>query len=249
MTRDNHRCTCGSGKKYKKCCKDKRNTNKITTITFDMGEKIALDGYVIDANGTIRLKQGEKIIVPQKTDFTQSNKREDKKDKVTLHAQVIDQENLSMELTGIVNPFDYLFIIDTNTLTNSYESNVTSASVMTYYKKTDSSFIFTDSLAKVFKHDSNIHGEKRGLVDLISYIINNLKISPMKYIGIVTDHDLGNHNKYNEGEIPLIVGTDLYLPPNIKLIYASSDKKNENFFTQLINQCDKEASRLLKLTR
>jgi hypothetical protein len=245
MTENNHRCPCGSGKKYKKCCKNKKDTNKVTTITFDMGEEIAIDGYEIGANGTIRLKKEGKTIIPRQTNFSQFNKRENKKDKVTLNTLVIDQKNLSMDLVGIIDQFDYLFVIDTNTLTNSEEKSMTSASIMMYYQKNDFDFILKDIRSNTFNHNSNTHGEKIGLVELIKYIINILKISPEETIGIVTDHDLGNHEKYNAGEIPLIFGTNLYLPPNIKLIYSSADKKNENFLSQLINQCDKEASRLL----
>ncbi len=247
MTGNNHRCPCGSGKKYKKCCKEKKDINKVTTVTFDMGERIALDGFEIGANGTIRLKKEGKTIIPRKTNFSQFNKRENKKDKVTLNALLIDQENLSMDLAGIINPFDYLFIIDTNTVASTDEKSMTSASIMMYYQKNDSDFILKDTMSNTFNHNSNIHGEKIGLVELIKYIINTLELGPEKSIAIVTDHDLGNHEKYNTGEIPLIFGTIFYIPPNIKLIYSSADKKNENFLSQLINQCDKEASRLLKL--
>lgn len=246
MTGNNHRCPCGSGKKYKKCCKDKKNTNKVTTITFDMNEEIAIDGYEIGANGTICLKKEGKTIIPMQTNFSQFNKRENKKDKVTLKAPVIDQENLSMNIAGIIDRFDYVFIIDTNTLTNPDEKSMISASIMMHYQKNDSGFILKDTRSNTFKHNNNIHGEKIGLVELIKYIINILEISAEEAIGIVTDHDLGDHEKYNSGEIPLIFGTNLYLPPNIKLIYSSADKKNENFLNQLINKCDKEASRLLK---
>ena len=246
MTGNNHRCPCGSGKKYKKCCKDKKDINKVTTITFDMGEGVSINGYEVGANGSVRLKTEGKTIIPMQTNFSQFNKRENAKDKVTLSAPLIDQENLSMVLVGIIDPFDYLFIIDTNSIPNSDGKSMSSASIMMYYQKIDSDFILKDTRSNTFNHNSNIHGEKIGLVELINYIINNLEISPEEAVGIVTDHDLGNHKKYNEGEIPLIFGTNYYLPPNLKLIYSSADKKNANFLSQLINQCDKEASRLLK---
>lgn len=249
MTKDNHRCPCGSGRKYKKCCKDKQRTNKVTTLTFDMGEKITLDGYSINNDGTINLKQGLNTISPKKAVLSQFNEREDKKDKVTLNTPIIDQNNLSIYLNGVIDQFDYLFIIDTNSVATSQENIMFSASVMMYFRKLEASFELVNSFMNTFEHEKKIHGEKYGLVELIRFIINDLKLSEAEYIGIVTDHDLGKHENYNSGEIPVLENTDLYLPRNIKLIYASADKKNESFLSQLINQCDKEASRLLQICK
>ena len=245
MIGNNHRCPCGSGKKYKKCCKDKIDMNKVTTIRFDMGEEIAINGYEMGANGAIHLKKDGKTIIPRQTNFSQFNERENKKDKVTVNAPLIDQENLSIVLGGIIDKFNHLFIIDTNSLSNPDEKSMSSASVMMYYQKIGSDFILKDTKSYTFNHTSDIHGEKIGLVELINLIINVLQIRTEEAIGIVTDHDLGNHEKYNNGEIPLIFATEYYLPSNIKLIYASADKKNESFLNQLINHCDKGASQIL----
>lgn len=246
MTGNNHRCPCGSGKKYKKCCKEQKYSNKETSITFNMGKETVLDGLTINANGTIYLKQGNLNIVPQKTAYSQINKREGKRDKVTLSAPILDQSNINMHMNGNFMFFDYLFVIDTNSLASTQQNIMSSASVMMFYKKIGSEFVLINSFMKKFEHDSNIHGEKCGLIDLIKYIINELKISEMESIAIVTDHDLGSHEKYNSQEIPILAGTELYLPKNIKLIYASADKKNASFLSQLINICDKEASLLLR---
>lgn len=44
----------------------------------------------------------------------------------------------------------------------------------------------------------------------------------------------------------MIEDTDLYLPKNFTLVYASADKKNDSILNSMISQCDQEASRILK---
>ncbi len=60
---------------------------------------------------------------------------------------------------------------------------------------------------------------------------------------LVTDHDLDKHALYNSRELPIF--RDIYLPPNIVLMYGKGDSSKENILNDLIMRCDKEASRVL----
>lgn len=222
--------------------------NSVTSVTVDMGEPVTINGLQINSNGTISFEKDGQTIVPQSAYLTQSKPRENNNDKITLNAPIKEVSNLTINLLDLIGKLDHLFIIDTNTPEQivKEDGKKTSACAIQHYQVIEDELLFINQFGQIFDHDSNIHGEKIAIAKLISYILFDLKIEPNKLIGIVTDHDLGNHEKYNAREIPLINGMDLYLPEHISFIYASADKKNENFLTQLINECDKRATELLK---
>lgn len=67
--------------------------------------------------------------------------------------------------------------------------------------------------------------------------------SPDHYFGIIVDSDFGSLSAINNRTIPIL--DDFYLPENIQLIYASSDKKNDTFLNEAISFCDKIAKQVL----
>lgn len=70
--------------------------------------------------------------------------------------------------------------------------------------------------------------------------------STAKRILIIIDHNLDRIDEYNERKIPLIPGIEeSYLPPKIYLMYASSDKKNDSLFNQIIENCDQIATKTI----
>ncbi|MFZ4201024.1 YecA family protein [Lysinibacillus sp. NPDC056220] len=245
MIGKNHLCYCGSGKKHKKCCMGKEKNDRVSTVTVDMGEPTVINALQIDSNGNICFQKDGQTIIPQSALLTHliSNN----KDKVTSNIPLKEVDKLTSDTFKALAPLDFLFIIDTNTpLENNNGEKVKSACAVIYYQKVATNLDYVNGMGKVFYHQNNIPGEKHALVELIQYILFELKIGADKIVGIVTDHDLGNHDKYNSRELPLIEGTELFLPENFTLIYASADKKNENILTKLISECDKKATELLK---
>lgn len=64
-------------------------------------------------------------------------------------------------------------------------------------------------------------------------------------IALVVDSDLGNIPKYNARELPIY--HEFYLPDNIELIYASSERDLASPLNKAINICDEDAKRILTL--
>src|SRR5205814_229614 len=70
-------------------------------------------------------------------------------------------------------------------------------------------------------------------------------------IAIITDHDMMNHARYNNRELPVYEG--IFLPPNVTLIYASADNAErpgqEDIASSLIRACDSAARSALRQLR
>jgi hypothetical protein len=63
----NKLCPCGSGKKYKKCCMDKKK--RITSVTMDMGEPVIINGYKVGADGSLQLLRNGVTVPPVKANI------------------------------------------------------------------------------------------------------------------------------------------------------------------------------------
>ena len=85
--------------------------------------------------------------------------------------------------------------------------------------------------------------EKFSLWKVVSMLSKSPNFGKHRY-GVVTDHDLSKHGKWNAGEIPLFgVFT---LPSNVTLLYATTDAGSNTFLAALLSVSDKEATRMLK---
>lgn len=76
---------------------------------------------------------------------------------------------------------------------------------------------------------------------------NNIHVRANDKILIVIDHHLGEIEHYNNRSIPLISEDKTsFVPDNVKLMYASADKKNDSIFNEMIAECDKYATKIFR---
>lgn len=160
----------------------------------------------------------------------------------TLNRIESNSNIMSINLIEQICQFDMIFAVDTNTKNiNGVNISVPSTQCCEINKdENETSFKFCCFGLLCLKDIEENHPEKIGIKLLIQAIMSNQKYSKNLKIGVVTDHDLGNINKYNKKEIPLC--EDFYLPENFTLIYAT-DKPKENILNILISKCDKEANK------
>lgn len=160
----------------------------------------------------------------------------------TLNRIESNSNIMSMNLIELICQFDVIFAVDTNTKNiNGVNISVPSMQCCEINKnKNETSFTFCCFGLVCLKNIEENHPEKIGIKLLIQAIMSNQNYSKNLKIGIVTDHDLGNIDKYNKKEIPLC--EDFYLPENFTLLYAT-DKPKENILNILISECDKEANK------
>lgn len=241
----NDPCPCGSEKKYKKCCLDKKpraqsvivgSPEPLGGFQYDKGKMevkgITLDGRVIDT-----------AITFSQTQYTGASGKE----KVISRVQdkVIPNE---IDLLRHLSSFGLIVGVDTNTKVIGEKRISVAGVVHCVMEKATESDIYSVNFpwhgAILFKNcPSEMHPEKFSWLSVIK-ALHQSAINRSKQIALVTDHDLDNHISYN-GKKVHVFGTS-YLPDNITLIYGRGDGPTENILNHLIKQCDTKSSNILK---
>ncbi len=234
----NNKCSCGSGLKEKNCCKGRKPRNK--ALTFEMHELTAINGYQINANGEVKLLKNNVEIRPRNITLSKSYKKKNGKDKIISSLQV--SESRILELDDSIKNFDVIFIVDTNSKASDKHpfksiSCVLEAEIKSNEKENHIEFdvIYRQNF---LTKDNHQKPENEAWYLTIQYMKERYPSSYMtQNFGLVVDSDLGNISAYNNREKPFI--RDVFLPPNVKLIYASSDVGKENIYNKLISISDK----------
>jgi len=244
----NDLCPCSSGKKYKKCCINKKPRSQ--AILFELG--IVSDIYNIhlqtDSNSNITFFCGDKEITPVNAFHQSFYKGENGKEKILNQIQ-LERPNSKADLNSELVNFDFIFAVDTNTKPINGEK-LSVCSVIYCEKKTieknSADFLIGLCGSICIKGIPDKYEEKFGIKLLIDRLVNHPNYNNTHRIGIITDHDRKNLIKYNDREMPIY--ENWYLPDNFKLIYASADKskKNDSLPNHLISDCDKEANEVFE---
>ncbi|MBI5416456.1 SEC-C domain-containing protein [Candidatus Poribacteria bacterium] len=231
----NDPCPCGSGKKYVKCCINKKPREQYIYIAG----KEPFKGIKYE-NGKISLiLPSDKIIDAEQYFFQTQYKSENGKEKTINRIPDCATFDISNYL---YSNFDVICAIDTNTRVINNNS-VSIASVFECHKDPNIRQFTINKCGNIFfKNFTNNESEKHSLVKLIN-LLNRNPYYKNKKTAIITDHDRDNHNKFNERELPLL--REFYLPDNCTIVYANSDKKKESILNFLIASCDKDAKNLL----
>lgn len=217
---------------------------RLDAVYGNVLENVTSLTVTIDDQGRISIAEIDPASIQRRLTY----EREGKQDKVIYAAPAIDFTHKTSQWAELVQNFDYLMAVDTNTL-KERKSGIR-ISVCSIY-------CFSNELARLDPSDSAMHVESYLICDAsedssISHeplgwhlAINRhttLARQATKRIGLITDHDLGKHTNINAGRATYF--DDIYLPPGVKLLYASSDKA-DNFANQLIRHCDTAATKIL----
>jgi hypothetical protein len=212
-----------------------------------MGRPIAIDAVSIDPNtGQVLFFERGVVVEPLSARIEASYEREDasQKDfKITVQAPLVPDQ-LCAHPSRIIERFDHLFAIDTNTK----ESNGEIVSVTgIVHGNTAKVIIPGKTVLQLYK----IHCiEFRGIQDkqenvawtcLIQSLLHNPGYHPALQFGLIVDSDLSNLEMYNSRQLP--VYGEFYLPGNMKFIYASSETR-ENLPNMMLDLADKESKRI-----
>lgn len=239
----NMMCPCGSGKKYRKCCKKKKQRS--LGITVDMGKAVRAQ-IEVAPNGQIIMKdadrEGERLN-PVNANMTVSYERDNKAPKVLVDIPM-NLSNLSFDMGYHLKNYDLIFAIDTNTKEIGNQKYSASAIVLCKLKQHAGRLEALYSPHHIFRFKNVELPEKIGWVNLIKGIMDNPQYSENLKVAIIVDSDYGNLAKYNSRELPII--NNVYLPKNMTLIYASADSGAENLPNKLIYMCDKVAKETLE---
>ena len=231
----NNPCPCGSGKKFKKCCMGKYPRELVVSIGFNK----PFNGVSPD-NGQayVHTLPGEKV----KADYVSSQVQyTGKTGKIKVISLIHNKVTLDIN-KSLATDFDYIFAIDTNT--NKLDNDSISISSIFQCNANIIGNRVKCRWHKIinicFKNTSSKESERIGWAKLVKFIASNNKYDDLR-IAIITDHDRNRHAMYKNRELPIF--GDIYLPSNITIIYAASDKGSGNIMNKLLVDCDNDANR------
>lgn len=238
----NKPCPCGSTKKFKLCCLDKKPRNISTTMY--MGKPVEVNGIKMSSDGSFELLNNGLPMTPESAYHEISYNR--KNTPKILNRTHLDPNQLSVNnSTRALTRYDLLFAIDTNTKIFNDEiisigcivlcelTSLEGEEIIAMYKP-----VYSLEFRNIQKKAENIAWMKA-----IQLIIANPSYNLNLKIGLIVDSDLDNISAYNNQSIPIYA--DFYLPKNIELIYASADVGKEFLVNKLISECDKAANMLI----
>jgi len=234
----NQLCACGSGKKYKYCCIEKKPRN--TALSINCSEPTAVNSLRIGPNGEVKFLTDGKLVIPKTANLTTSYERENKPPKILFDIPV-PVASLGTNEVNNLKRYDYIFAVDTNY--HKFNTYVIAVAAIVLCK-IDLSEILYAPVKYLLLKTSREKPENIIWAETIRLIKENPEYSNDFSYAIVVDSDYGNLQKYNSRQLSII--EDFYLPLNFTLIYASADSGSENIVNSLIKLCDKEATYILK---
>ena len=245
----NDPCPCGSGKKYKRCCMDKKprqqsviigSSEPLRGVHYDKG-KMEFTGITHD----------NRLIKPVVTYSQTHYESESGKERIIkrIHDKVVVGEPDTLRYLSF--NFDLIVVMDTNTKEIEGE-RISACSIIHcilqrlpdgeregYY----ADFPWQNTL--LFRNSpKDLPAEKFGWITEIRRIKNAVPHMESSRFALVTDHDMDNHNLLNGKKTPIFA--DIYLPNNFTLLYARGDGSSESILNKLVKHCDKEASIVLE---
>lgn len=236
----NKQCPCGSGKKYKYCCQNK--IPRQYAIEIDFGEERRVDDIRSNGDGTFGLFCGEEELQPRSAKSLAFYKRTN--GEKLLYQVPVDCSRLPEDLLTSFSQYDKLFAIDTNTRpSGSHEISVGAlvssriAQISPVGEDQSNVSIESRIIGRTRFVDQKPTAEKLSLTDAIRTLMNHPEYNHKWRIGFVVDHDLGNLERFNRREIPVLDG--FYLPDSVELIYASADKPTESIFNRMIAHAER----------
>jgi hypothetical protein len=206
-------------------------------MSFDEGVVIygyRLDGETIEFFG----KDGEPL-TPSYAAVGAGYARDSGKYKSTTRVAV-DPRHISGNVPVWINRYDSIFAVDTNTVKLDGEELSVTCCV-----RADIDFIENKWNARIEPIDALVVSKPRVKPELIGWldVISRINTDPSLKLGLVVDSELSLIPEFNLRRVPIADG--IFLPQNIELVYASSDRDRNVPFNFLIAKCDEYASLLI----
>jgi len=241
----NDPCPCGSGKKYKKCCLDKKPREQIVMVASP--EPLCGVHYDKEKMEFMGLALDDRLIKPAFT-YSQTHYKSDfGKEKVITRIQDKIIPNEAELMKYLSSSFDLIIAIDTNTNDIGNEKISVSGIVHCILKnmpEPDTYYAdFPWNGALLFRNCPNeLPPEKFGWITVIQEINRN-PLNKFKRFALVVDHDRDKHIPYNNRQLPIF--RDFCLPDNFILMYGS-DGPNQSILNYVVKHCDKKSKEVLR---
>lgn len=234
----NDNCPCGAKRsnslsmKYKNCCLKKlpRHSPSIM-VAEDNEDEDPIVGLLFNDKGDYLVKKKSGIVKkPDHSYFLHSRTKKNGGNKTLSMLYKPTSFNFSIE--ALLPDYTRAFVIDTNTKNNISVSCV--MEVWAQKTRADQVKILHHRIFCLFFKNAS-DPEKFAWNKLNDWIVKHPRYQKDQKFCVITDHDLGNHEKYNSRKLP-IYGETL-LPENVSFLYAT-DASVDSIANKLIRECD-----------
>lgn len=222
-----------------------KNQNKkdvLTTISAKVEAKENDGPLLLFKHGLLGTKSGP--VKTKDATITKHHKRANGKDKVLTQYHLDDATYFNGEIDTLLMEYDGVYVIDTNTKDSTNGKKI-SICCFTHFSKQQyfpPSHYQCAPISWFQVPNGDEHPEKIAITQLIHILELNVKHMIGRKFAIITDHNLGGHNAYNNKTMEFLTG--YYLPDYITLMYASADQ-GQDVVNKVIKCCDKEASLII----
>jgi len=210
-----------------------------------MGEPTPVNGVRIDpVSGYVHFLYKGIPITPQNARIEMTYQRQ--KSPKILSQTSLGTNELYVDVNRALEKYDLVYAVDTNTQSFNDETISVCCVVLGTIEKEEISAPVIRFSPVHFLEFRNISAKPENLLwrTVIELIQKNPSYSTNLKIALIVDSDLQNISAYNGRKLP--IAEDFYLPPNLKMIYASSDSGRENISNRMISLADRWSRRLLK---
>lgn len=241
----NNPCPCGSGRKYKYCCLEKRPRQQIVMVGSP--EPLSDFYYDHDKMKFVGLTADGRAVQPAATYSQTHYEGYSGKEKVIARIQGKVIRDTAALMRCLSSSFDILIGIDTNTrCINGQQISVSGVVFCVVQEREEArsyDINFPWSGVIVFRNCAEaVPPEKFGWLAAIQGFLRD-DSNVAKRVGFVTDHDLDNHALYDGRTAPIF--RQVYLPANFSMMYGRSDGPNENLLNHLVKLCDRKSTEVL----
>ena len=217
-----------------------KSRERLTDVLMSFDEGAVIYGYRVNGESIEFFGKDGEILTPSFAAIGAGYERDSGKYKSTTRVAV-DPQNISASVPVWVNRYDRLFAVDTNTI--NLDGNDLAVTCCIH---AEVEFVENKWNARIELVDALVFSKPHLKPELIGWldVISRINTDPSVQIGLVVDSELGMIPEFNIRKTPIANG--IFLPPNIELIYASSDHDKNVPFNFLISKCDADASLLIK---
>lgn len=241
-------CPCGSGLKYKRCCKNGPRPQPVMRSTvIDLGGMRAVQGGAIWADGSIcAINPLGRRIVSAQYSVEVSRKRNSQSEKPKVLNLATGQTGMATTHPDhILRDYNRVFIVDTNYPKEIGPKSVCLTAVFVaepHFELVPEYVKFASTAGFEFR-DLTCDPERLGWVQTIETIKRSTGYDARKKTLILVDSHLGDLRALNERRLPIL--DDYLLPEGFTLSYASADT-GQYAINKMMRACDAWATDLLK---
>ena len=215
-------------------------------VKYDFKDPVSFNGPedLVFKDGRFQVKDlNGNMVLPEKTKIMNFYERANNKKKI-LNALEFDGNELMDINAALLSKYNAVFAIDTNTSVKDGDSRSISTVIRFVLNPSANKILLVPIRFYEFRNSCKKIENVAWAILMQELVAEIKKLDLSIKIGIVVDSDLGNIDKFQQREEPII--DQFFIPDNMSLIYAGADSGSEFWVNKAIKCSDKWAKTIEK---